>query len=890
MTGEPAAEGQTEARAGSPAWHELTAADAARALHSDLRDGLSVAEAARRAERYGPNEVPDRPPRTVWAMLAEQFIDFLILVLMAAAVVSAVTGDLKDAIVIAVIVVLNAVIGVIQEWRAERALAALKDLMTPTAVVIRGGQSATVPAADLVPGDLVVLDEGEIVPADLRLADVAALRVDESVLTGESVPVDKRVQSPPDGGHNIADRTNMAYKGTVVTHGHARGLVTGTGSSTELGRIAALLHEEGPPKTPLQLRLARFGQRLGVVILLVCAAFFAFGLARGEPALLMFMTAVSLAVAAIPEALPAVVTIALAVSAREMARRNALVRGLPAVEALGSVSYICTDKTGTLTLNSMHVAALETADGSDVPLGDPVSGEAPHALLTAIALCTETSASAEGGFLGDPTETALAHRARDAGYHRPEIETERARINVFPFDAERKRMTTVHAKSDGAVVYVKGAPEAILPLCAARLTDAGPVPLERDAALEAVARLASKGMRVLAVAERHMEAFDPDAPEEEVERDLTFLGLIGLIDPPRPEAQDAVAQCQRAGITPVMITGDHPATARAIGETLGIIDGDGRVLTGAELAAMDDAAFDKVAGDIRIYARADPSQKIRIVEALQRRGAFVAMTGDGVNDAPALKRANIGVAMGHGGTDVAKEASRLVLLDDNFATIVTAVREGRRIYDNIRKFIKYTMTSNSAEILTLLLPPLFGLPLALLPIHILWINLVTDALPGLALAFEPDEPDTMDRPPRAPDESVFAGGMWQHIIWCGAAMGAIAILTQALSFWGGDTHWQTMVFTVLTLAQMGHVLAIRSDRRSLFEIGVFSNLPLLLAVMLTFVLQLVIIYVPLFNTVFNTAPLTLLELAICLAASALVFVLVEIEKLLVRQGWLYRSN
>lgn len=871
------------------AWHTLTAGETARRLGTDPDIGLSSEQAGLRLSQYGENALRERPPRTVLAMFGDQFRDVMIMVLIAAAAVAALVGELKDAAVVGVIVVLNAIIGVAQEWRAERALAALKNLASPVAHTVRDGALQTIPAAGLVPGDVVALNAGDLVPADLRLVDAAALRIDESLLTGESATVEKKTAPLEGGGIAVADRSNMAFKGSMVTYGRARGVVTATGTNTELGRIATLLDTADRPRTPLQMRLARFGRRLSVAILALCAVILVLGLMRGEPPLLMFLTAISLAVAAIPEALPAVVAITLALGARTMARRHALVRALPAVETLGSVTHICSDKTGTLTQNRMRVEALYAGDGP-LPM-DPDAGTAgaePRAsIMTAMALCSDTKPGSDGDYVGDPTETALSVAARDAGYERHTIEQDLPRVGELPFDSERKRMTTLHRSTGGFIAYTKGAPEAVLPLCTAGLTGSGTAPLDVAAVLEEARRMAEQGLRVLVFAERKLNELPAGGDMIEIERELTFIGFAGLMDPPRPEALRAVELCRRAGITPIMITGDHPATAGAIGRKLGINGETDRVVTGAELEAMSDTDFESRIGAIRIYARVDPSQKLRIVETLQRKGAFVAMTGDGVNDAPALKRANIGIAMGLSGTDVAKEAASLVLLDDNFATIVGAVGEGRRIYENIRKFIKYVMTGNSGEIWTILLAPFLGLPIPLLPIHILWINLVTDGLPGLALAAEPEERGNMSRPPRPPDESVFAHGMWQHIIWCGLAMAAVSLFAQGWAIAIGDAHWQTMVFTVLTLSQMGHVLAIRSERESILTQGLLSNRPLIEAVALTFVLQLCVIYVPALNVVFNTTPLTAFELAVCLALSSIVFLMVEVEKALARRGLIY---
>ncbi|HJW81540.1 MAG TPA: HAD-IC family P-type ATPase, partial [Acidiferrobacterales bacterium] len=686
-----------------------------------------------------------------------------IMVLLAAAVVSGIIGDVTDTVVILVIVVLNAVIGFVQEYRAEAAIAALRQMAAPVARVLRDGRSHSIPAQELVPGDIVLLDAGAVVPADLRLLEVAELQTQEAALTGESAAVRKLADAQVAENAALGDRFTMTYKGTLVVHGRGRGVVAATGMNTELGRIAQLLHGAEEGKTPLQKRLARFGKILAIVVLALCAVIFAAGVLRGEPVLLMLLTAISLAVAAIPEALPAVVTVALALGARQMVRRQALIRKLPAVETLGSVTYICSDKTGTLTLNRMRVEELSVAGGErhSPPLAmpdDPVLIE----LLTAMALNNDTHLDHAGTPVGEPTEVALFEAARDAGFVASELLAQQPRVAELPFDAARQCMTTLHrpdAGRESLVAYVKGSPEKILSLCHGQYSPEGSRPLDRTALLDIAGHMAADGLRVLAFARRRFDAAPP-IESGTVEAELDFLGLAGLLDPPRAEAAAAIADCVSAGIVPVMITGDHPETARAIARRLGLLDDHGEVLTGAELAKMPDAEFARHVRTVRVYARAAPEHKIRIVRALQAQGEFVAMTGDGVNDAPALKRADIGIAMGISGTDVAKEAAHMTLLDDNFATIVRAVREGRRIFDNIRKFIKYTMTSNSGEIWTIFLAPFLGLPIPLLPIHILWINLVTDGLPGLALSAEREERGIMQRPPRPPTESIFAHGMW----------------------------------------------------------------------------------------------------------------------------------
>lgn len=849
--------------------------------------GLSSEEAQKRFAEYGPNELVEKKKKSPFLMFLDQFKDFMIVVLILAAIISGVIGEPKDTIAIIVIVMLNAVIGFVQEYRAEKALAALKKMASPLALVLRDGVPVNISASELVPGDIVVLEAGKVVPADMRLIEVQQLKAEEAVLTGESVPVEKHAQPLTEKMLPLGDRKNMAYKATIVSYGRGKGIVVATGMATELGKIAALLQEGEEIKTPLQKRLTSFGQKLALAVLAICAIIFGFGIARGEPLFLMLLTTISLAVAAIPEALPAVITISLALGAKKMVEQNALIRKLPAVETLGSVTYICSDKTGTLTLNKMTVEEIWT-DGTLLNRhelkAEGAGSEGLTALLTALSLNNDAQVDGSGDLIGDPTETALYRIARENGFEKKKMEIELPRIAEIPFDSERKCMTTFHQTKEGIVSYTKGAIDILVDKTSYVMISRGLQPVDTGEILKINEKMAADGLRVLGIAMRQWDALPDDLMPENAEKKMTLLGLVGMIDPPREEAREAVRLCQTAGIKPVMITGDHPLTARTIARNLGIIDDDSEIIiTGKELEELSMEDFEKRVEEIRVYARVAPEQKLKIVKALQDKGQFVAMTGDGVNDAPALKKADIGVAMGITGTDVSKEASHMILLDDNFATIVRAVKEGRRIFDNIRKFIKYTMTSNSGEIWTIFLAPFFGLPIPLLPIHILWINLVTDGLPGLALAAEPAEKDTMSRPPRPPRESIFAHGLGIHIIWVGLLMGAISVVAQAWSIKTGHGNWQTIVFTVLCLSQMGHVLAIRSEKVSLFHQGIFSNKPLLAAFSLTFLLQLGTIYIPFLNSIFKTKPLSPAELAFALLLSTVVFGAVETEKILLRR-------
>jgi len=876
-------------------WHRLVPKEVLEKLQSS-GDGLSSDEVHRRLERYGPNELIEKRHKSLWMMFLDQFKDFMILVLIVAAIVAGVIGEPADTIAIAVIVLLNAVLGFVQEYRAEKAMAALKKMASPSATVIRNGRAESITAQQLVPGDMVILEAGNVVPADVRLMEAVQLRIDEAALTGESMPVEKDTTALTETDQSIGDRKNMAYKGTLVTYGRARGLVVATGMRTELGQIAVLLQDQGEGRTPLQKRLTSFGQKLAYAVLAICVFVFVAGLIRGEPPLLMLLTAISLAVAAIPEALPAVITISLALGAKKLVKQQALIRKLPAVETLGSVTYICSDKTGTLTLNRMTVekvyasGRLQRSDelpplGQEEPADGSLSDRNPFdLLLNALALCNDARVDASGGVIGDPTETALFDLAREKGYLRERLDEKYPRLAEIPFDSDRKLMTTFHSWGDGRIIsFTKGAAEEIVERSEKAFTHQGQEEIDRSKTLETAEQIAGDGLRTLGFAVRTWEELPDPLTSEQAETGLVLIGIVGMMDPPRPEAVDSVAMCKSAGIRPVMITGDHPLTAGVIAGRVGITRGEAKaVMTGRELAQLSLDEFEDKVEKIRVYARVAPEQKLKIVKALQDKGHFVAMTGDGVNDAPALKRADIGVAMGITGTDVSKEASHMILLDDNFATIVKAVREGRRIFDNIRKFIKYTMTSNSGEICTIFLAPFLGLPIPLLPIHILWINLVTDGFPGLALAAEPGERNIMSRPPRDPKQGIFAKGLGTHIIWVGLLMGAVSILTQALFIDSSQTHWQTMVFTVLCFSQMGNVLAIRSDRESFFKQGALSNKPLLGAVLLTFGLQMATIYVPFLNPIFKTEPLTTGELVITILLSTVVFLAVECEKAIKR--------
>jgi Ca2+-transporting ATPase len=914
------------------AWYIKEVDDVLEELNTS-KEGLSSDQAEKRLEEYGPNELEERGIRSPWSVLLGQFTDTMVIILIIAAVISFFLGETTDAIMILIIVILNAILGFTQEYRAEKAIAALKKMSVPTVRVRRDGQIKEVEAISLVPGDIVLFEAGDRVPADCRVVESVNLRAEEAALTGESVPVDKVAKKLEDEKMPIGDQKNMVFMGTAITYGRGSAVVVETGMNTELGNIADMLQQVTDEKTPLQRRMDELGKWLAVAAFVLVAIVFAVGVWRGGALDEMFLTAVGLAVAAVPEGLVAVVTIALALGAQRMVKRNALIRKLPAVETLGSITTICSDKTGTLTENRMTVTVLDiagtrldlttkmektgaTLKKDQTPIVEP--DRDLSLLLAGGALANDATLqeNEEGeGYhtIGDPTEGALVVASARLGLWKEKLDQLMPRVAEVPFTSERKRMSTVHEinremelelKDDPYkylldslpenkyVVFTKGAVDSLLNICDRVWTEGNIEEINGDwlsRIEEANNNLAKEGMRVLGVA---MNCIDevPEKDQEQLENNLIFIGLTGMIDPPRPEVRDAVAECRTAGIRPVMITGDHPYTALHIARDLGIVqsvegkDDNELVITGKQLAEMSVDDLDDVVMDVSAYARVSPEHKVKIVEALKNRGQIIAMTGDGVNDAPALKRSDIGVAMGITGTDVSKEASDMVLLDDNFATIVHAIEEGRTIYDNIRKFIKYTMSSNIGEIFVMLVAPLLGLPIPLNAIQILWINLVTDGLPGLALGIEPTAPDTMKRPPHPPTESVLARGLGKYMILIGPLMGIVALLPEllnnftAMEFSGAT--WRTMVFSTLALAQMGNALAIRSDRLTIFQLGIFTNPALIGAVVLTFALQMAVIYVPFLQNIFDTTALTFGQLMLSLGLSMIVFIVVEVAKVI----------
>ena len=917
-------------------WYQLSAADALKQLGSDSATGLSSAEAQTRLATVGPNELVERGGRTRREIIVEQLSGVLTILLFVAALVSAVLGDWIEAVVILVIVVLNAVLGYVQEVKAEQSMAALKRMAVPRVRVRRDGKPQDISARELVPGDVVILETGNIVPADGRVLQSVNLRVEEAALTGESEPVEKDSALVFETEKALGDRRNMLYSGTIVNYGRGEFVVTETGMQTELGHIATMIQGVVQEQTPLQQRLDKLGKWLAGAALILVAVIFVLGLLQGQSSIEeLLLTAVSLAVAAVPEALTAVVTIALSLGAQRMLKRQALIRKLPAVETLGSVTVICSDKTGTLTLNRMTVTALDIANHSFeltqaadetcfelVPTGSiPAPGAQPTLDLLLVAGALDNDAvlspdeSQPGRYhaVGDPTEGALVVAAAYAGIKKDDLEAAFPRVAEVPFDSVRKRMTTVHrtpqtidelpdslvpiwerrvnqAVMPPFIAFTKGAIDGMLNISGQVWVEGELRPLDeawRTRVMTSHDQMAAKGMRVLGVGLRILDRPPDETTDKALERDLILVGLFGMIDPPRPEVRAAVLECRSAGIRPVMITGDHPLTARHIAQQVGITGND-RFLTGQELDRLSVEELAEATREVSVFARVSPEHKLKLIDAFQQQGNIVSMTGDGVNDAPALKKADIGVAMGITGTDVAKDAADMVLLDDNFATIVAAVEEGRVIYDNIRRFIKYLLTCNASEIAVMLIGPFLGMPLPLLPLQILWMNLVTDGLPALALGVEPPEKDVMKRPPYTANESVFGRGMVQFIIGIGIIMSALAIGAAWGLWYEGDPRWQTVLFTTLVLSQLAVAVATRSEENPIWRLNPFTNRSMVLAVVLTIALQLAVIYLPVANTIFDTQPLKPIELALSFGLALLTLLIVEIWKAVAR--WRHRAR
>ena len=932
-------------------WHALSVEEVTRALETDAERGLTSEEATVRHERIGFNELKERPPVSFWTRLLDQLKGFVVVILIVASVISAVLGDYIEAAVIMAIVVLNAAIGVIQESKAEQALAALKKMAAPDAQAIRDGHRTTVPSRELVPGDIVLLEAGNVIPADVRLMETANLKVDEASLTGESVPVNKRAEKILAEDASLGDRSNSAYMSTMVNYGRGKAIVVKTGMNTEIGLIAEMIQSFEEEETPLQTKLNQLGKTLGIACLGICGLVFAIGFGRLiletgsltfnraliDKTLELFMIAVALAIAAVPEGLPAIVTICLALGMREMVRRHALIRRLPAVETLGSATVICSDKTGTLTQNQMTVTKI-WADGRDYqvtgrgydPVGEcqleggdcavsPLEHSVLQATIRAGSLCNDANLEREEGgarscrMVGDPTEGALIVAAAKVGFWRNELEKIHPRVAEIPFDADRKRMTTIHALKEtpgkGAdpisatgssyVAIIKGAPDLVLNCCTRIETIDGAVPLtegKRAEILAANGRMASEALRVLAMAYRPLDAVPEEPSVAEIEKDCIFLGLQGMIDPARTEVAPAVARARKAGLRTVMVTGDYRDTAAAVAREIGILRPNGRVISGAEIEAMDDEALRKIINEVDVCARVAPNHKVRIVEALKARGEIVSMTGDGVNDAPALKRANIGVAMGITGTDVTKQTADMVLTDDNYVSIVSAIEQGRIIYSNIRKFVYFLISCNLAEIAIIFLATLFGWPSPLTAIQLLWLNLLTDGAPALALGMEKGDPDIMDRPPRPPQEPVINREML-----IGTAVQTVAITSAVLiAYWRG-MNWEaahgmgpdvataeTMAFVTLILSELFRAYTSRSERYPLFKLGVFTNKYMQYAVGFSILLLLPVVYIPALQPIFGTIALSAAEWALIIPLILVPSIANEVQKYIM--NWIDRRK
>jgi len=876
---------------------------------TDLKTGLSSTEVKKRLNEIGPNQLEEKKGRTPLKMLLEQFKNVLVLILLISALVSFILGEVSDSIMIAAILILNATLGVVQEYKAEKSLAALKKMTTPNALAIREGKQTKIETTQLVPGDLVLLESGDHIPADLRLAMVNNLKIQESVLTGESEPVEKKIELIDKEDVYLGDRNNLAFMGTAVISGRGRGIVVATGMKTEMGQIAGMLKEQKPEETPLQNKLNQVGKKLGLIILIVVAFVVLLGCLRGIEFFEMFFVGISLAVAAVPEGLPAVVTVVLALGVQRMIKRNVIVRHLPAVETLGATTVICSDKTGTLTRNQMTVRELvlpekniEVKGEGYQPVGNfYISGQEIYPrkdpdislLLKGSVLCNNAELqmnNKQWEIIGDPTEAALIVAAAKAGYDKKTLNREYPRIKEFPFDSDRKKMSTVHQTTKGhQIIFVKGAPDQVIEHCRYYQKNGRKEEMDefiKNNVLSQNRTLARKALRVLAVAFKTVDIKKIEntghiKSMKDAEKELTFLGLMAMIDPPRKGVIASVKTCLRAGIHPIMITGDYSLTAKAIATELGIYRSGSQVVTGNDLEKMSQAELEKVVENTTIFARVSPRHKRRIVIALQKKNQIVAMTGDGVNDAPALKESDIGIAMGITGTDVSKEASDMVLTDDNFVSIVGAVEEGRKIYQNIKKFIRYLISCNLGEIIAISGAILIGLPSPLTPIQILWVNLATDSLPALALGIDPIEEDLMKKPPRDPGEGIFSGKMGFNIFSQGIFIGALALCAFYIgfSFYSLDVA-RTMAFATLSFSQLSQSLNSRSEKYSIFKIGLFTNLYLITAIFVSGLLQFLVISLVPLQAIFKTVPITLDHWWIIIILSLSPIIYVELLKLM----------
>lgn len=891
-------------------WYQLSVEETSKELGTDAKKGLSSAEAQERLAKYGANELAHKEGPSVLQMFLEQFKDFMIIILIVASIVSMLVGEVVDSFVIIGIVILNACLGVFQEYRAGKAMEALKKMSAPNAKVIRDGKIQTIAAVDLVPGDLAILETGDYVPADMRIIDSVNLKVEEAALTGESVPVEKYADVDLEGDIGLGDQINSGFMSTLVTYGRGQGIVTTTGMNTIMGKIAEMIQEDDEEDTPLQKKLTQLGKVLGTACLVICAIVFAMGLMRGEELIAMFMTAISLAVAAIPEGLPAVVTIVLALGMQRMVKHNSIMKKLHAVETLGGTTVICSDKTGTLTQNQMttvkmYVSGTEisvTGEGYN-PTGDMIINEEKVALTCEPALkrlmeiqvlCNDSRLEKDATddvwkIMGDPTEGAMVVSAAKVGMDRDAMNAKQPRLQEIPFDSKRKLMTTFHKNEAGELLaYTKGAPDILISLCTKIMRRDGSIeditPQDVEDILAQNKALARQALRVLAMAFKPVSEVPSHPTPEQDEKDLVFTGLVGMIDLPRVEAIEAIKICKKAGIRVIMITGDYKDTAAAIARDLGIITDEDQVLAGPDLNQMDDAELEKVVKTVSVYARVSPEHKVRIVQAVKSNGGIAAMTGDGVNDAPALKRADIGIAMGITGTDVTKETADMVITDDNFASIVAAVEEGRVIYSNIRKFVFFLMSCNVGEILIIFISMILGWPIPLLPIHLLWINLVTDSLPALALGTEKGEPGLMDEDPRDPNEPIMNKDMLVSIA-VQSTFQTLAVLSSFYFAWRyyGDLEMaRTYAFVALIMAELLRAYSARSEKHNLWHIGVFSNKNMNLATIAAFAMLGVVLFIPALRDIFNLATFHIADVEIVLLFSLMPLVFGEVLKVVRR--------
>mgnify|MGYP006278683049 CR=1 FL=1 len=869
-------------------WYKKSIEEVVDILNVNPKKGLSKTEVNKRREKYGSNELKGKKRITLLQMFISQFKNFMVIILIVAAVVSAILGEYKDTTIIMTIIILNAILGVVQENKAEESLKALKDMSQPIAKVLRDGNVVEIKSTDIVPGDVLILEAGDYIAADGILIEGSSLMVEESALTGESVPVNKNIEIPKGDDIPIGDRHNMIYSTSLVTNGRGKAIVTETGMSTEIGKIAEMLESQENIQTPLQKKLAELGKWLGIIALAICGIIFLIGYLQGREIFDMFMLSVSLAVAAIPEGLPAIVTIVLSLGVQRMIKKNAIIRKLPAVETLGTASVICSDKTGTLTQNKMTVTKVytynELKDIDEVNLENKDEKMAIYAGL----MCNDSTIEEEDGekkTIGDPTEIALVSLAYEKGIYKKELESDMERVEEVPFDSERKMMSTIHNIDEGYRVFTKGAIDVLLNRCTKIMIDGEIKEITEENKKNIIdknKKMASKALRVLGLTYKDISEIPEEVNSDSIENDLIFVGMSGMIDPPREEVKASVMKCKKAGIRPIMITGDYKITAIAIAKELGILEKDSEAIEGREIEKLSEEELSNKVKEYSVYARVSPQHKVDIVKAWQENEKIVSMTGDGVNDAPALKRANIGCAMGITGTDVSKEAADMILTDDNFSTIVSAVEEGRNIFDNIKKSIHYLLSCNVGEIVALFVSLVLNLPTPLLPIHILWINLITDSFPALALGVDPPEPDIMDREPRPSNESIFANGLGLSISIKGLIIGAVTIISFNIGRNVNIETGRTMALLTLALSQFANSLTIRSIDKTIFKMGLFTNKYLIGAIALSLTLLLSVVFVPFLRGIFELSLLDGFHWLYVLLLSLAPMTITEITKIIRR--------